>query len=374
MVDSTAEQFGDQLEELDASFHPIEPAYVLVYRAERDGCKKHSGTKLLSCIKAELGERFSRLIFGSKQEFVRAVTTLVDSLGDEQLQAIDVPGCAVFARPPGMEAAKKVFMQNRTIFRHFAPVLWSEPGVHLLFEQPLFRIQCGGGLVRSGSHQSVQDPPDMLKALEKLGNSSGNSSDSLFQSAAVDCLSIQAYLDQRERIDANSHREKARRQKGRGNSDMFSTCAEFESASESGEYGELAKDHAGDRFSEKFKVSPSKLGGPNGQNNEDQRADFQLDKMQTGNGLFLCQPVIKGLEQIVWVPVQDGSWCRFLSKLMQEGNLRWRGYNPKMQRLVYKGEVLGDKMRIKECKIQEDSTLVLWLVLANGQIKQVPLG
>jgi len=48
-----------------------------------------------------------------------------------------------------------------------------------------------------------------------------------------------------------------------------------------------------------------------------------------------------------------------------------RGYHPNVQRLVFDGTILSDKMRLADCNVTEDSTLVLWLLLGKGRAVRV---
>lgn len=50
-----------------------------------------------------------------------------------------------------------------------------------------------------------------------------------------------------------------------------------------------------------------------------------------------------------------------------------RGYNPRVQRLVFNDMILEDHMKIKDCDITATSTLVLCLVLDNGDMVEVPI-
>jgi len=48
-----------------------------------------------------------------------------------------------------------------------------------------------------------------------------------------------------------------------------------------------------------------------------------------------------------------------------------RGYPPNVQRLVFNGAILSDKMRLADCDVTEDSTLVLWLLLGRGRAVRI---
>lgn len=128
------------LESLDASFDFVVPAYVVVYRTTPN----HSGNsthKFLSCIRAEVEEKFFQKIFGLSQEFARVSTLLVGADGVERKKALEIPGTCIFGDPPSVEMAKEVLFQQKTVFRHFTPELHTEIGEHLLYEQKLLKIR-----------------------------------------------------------------------------------------------------------------------------------------------------------------------------------------------------------------------------------------
>ena len=130
----------DDVEEVDAEFDVVEPAFVLVYRR----LDRPSGTdcRFVSCVRVEVTRRFCRRIFGEATTFVDASVFFWDMDDREQWRTVTVPSQFTFDEAPDLQTAKTVVTQNRTLFRHFAPILKGGPAMRLLYERPLFKIRC----------------------------------------------------------------------------------------------------------------------------------------------------------------------------------------------------------------------------------------
>lgn len=164
------------LESMDASFDCIQPAYVMGYRTCLDAAGIPAD-RVLSCMKAEIQERFMRRIFGAKHEFMKAETVLVDAQGKEIKKMLDIPACCVFQQIPNPDVAKSVMSRNRTLFTHFAPLIATQPGQHLLFEEPLLRIRkssgqhAQGSLTHSDCSRGLQSYGSGMERLASAGSS-----------------------------------------------------------------------------------------------------------------------------------------------------------------------------------------------------------
>lgn len=134
---------SDELDEVESLFDAVEPAYALVYRNRgSEGLSAgEASVRIVSCVKAEVEERFTKKIFGQPQDFVAAAACLVDSLGIERSQPLEIPACCVFNDPPSASAARSVIQQNRTLIRHFTPVLDVDADLTILYERQLFKIR-----------------------------------------------------------------------------------------------------------------------------------------------------------------------------------------------------------------------------------------
>ncbi|CAD7697308.1 unnamed protein product [Ostreobium quekettii] len=158
---------SEDLDEVESLYDAAEPCYAVVYRSRQgEGTPSTSGgggVRVVSCIKAEVEERYSRKIFGRMEDFVRAVTYLVDESERECSHALDLPACCVFDAAPSAASARAVIQENRTLIRHFAPVLDVDPAMNLLYERQLFKIRSGpkGG---RGRHVGSRSPGPRSRA------------------------------------------------------------------------------------------------------------------------------------------------------------------------------------------------------------------
>lgn len=175
----SVELVSDDLDEVESLYDVAEPAYALVYRTRHSGLKNGAepSVRIVSCVKAEIEDRFTKKIFGKLEEFVTAVTYLVDSQGNEHTHTLDIPSCCVFDDPPSADTARSVIQQNRTLIRHFAPVLDVDDNMDLLYERQLFKIRCaprsaGAAEGRAGRRGPARNrlPPGTGASTESLSS------------------------------------------------------------------------------------------------------------------------------------------------------------------------------------------------------------
>ncbi|CAD7701228.1 unnamed protein product [Ostreobium quekettii] len=170
---------SEDLDEVESLYDAAEPCYAVVYRTRQSEGTPHSsggegGVRVVSCIKAEIEERFSRRIFGRLEDFVTAVTYLVDEDERERSHALELPSCLVFDCAPNAATARAVLQDNRTLIRHFAPVLDVDPSMSLLYERQLFKIRCGPRSAGHAERREARGRPsrgafDLTSSADELG-------------------------------------------------------------------------------------------------------------------------------------------------------------------------------------------------------------